>query len=214
MSKTDPSPTEDQYLPVSAEAGTNDLAKVTIVHPFEEDRRQPPSYDHDANFENVYEHLVDIKSKLLNPHILRQFSMQGLLTDDKMKELYGRERLYQNLSGYSNLSRAVSAIKYVKQTYMTMVPVVFQKWKEQSFEGRAKRILNVVSGTQSRTEEPEILDDLKEGRESGRSDLENYFFRDHGSGQGEMVQMPEGSYSILPLDSSEFYQEHNRYGYS
>ena len=39
MSKTDPSPAEEQYLPVSAEAVTNDLAKVTIVHPFEEERR-------------------------------------------------------------------------------------------------------------------------------------------------------------------------------
>ena len=58
-------------------------------------------------------------------------------------------------------------------------------------------------------------DEPREGRESGRSDLENYFFRDHGSGQGEMVQLPEnGSYSILPLDSSEFYQEHNKYGNS
>ena len=62
------------------------------------------------------------------------------------------------------------------------MPVIFQKWKEISFEGRARRIRRVVSGSNSRTEEPEIVDDLREGRESGRSDLENYFFRDHGSG--------------------------------
>ena len=105
--------------------------------------------------------------------------MGDLLTKDGVN-LLDKDDLMEKLGDFSNLMEAVSAIKYVRHVQATLIPIIFQKWKELSFEGRAKRLRQLVSNSHSHAAEAEARSQKEE--QSGRSDLENYFFRDHGAG--------------------------------
>jgi hypothetical protein len=98
------------------------------------------------------------------------------------------------------------------------VPLVFRAWKEFVFERRANRIHEMLSSKDKDEEKSDAKEEEAYGE--GDEDYEEYFY--NGVGENEQyvkvvgdndndVMNIEKSTTILPLDSSNFYHDHNKY---
>lgn len=109
---------------------------------------------------SVYRHCVEFRSSLLNPYIIRTFSLKGILSEEANEtSLLPKDALMNKLGVFSNLMKAVSAIKYVRQAQQSLIPIVFQKWKELAFEGRANRLRKLVSQSHSQRSAPDVVEE-------------------------------------------------------
>ena len=66
---------------------------------------------------------IQNNSALINGHIRKQFSLQNLLTKNKI--LLSKQEMMESLAEYDNLIKAMGALFYTSKRMTNVVPCVF-----------------------------------------------------------------------------------------
>lgn len=143
------------------------------------------------------------------------FSLESVLMNKD--QFHEKEIMMEKLSEYDNLIKAIGALSFVQQQMANHVPLIFRAWKEFVFEKNANRIHDLLSSKSEAEESMENQNREDEGQQEGEEDYEEHFYE--GVGENEQYVRviddndidQEQSTHILPLDSSNFYHDHNKY---
>lgn len=85
-------------------------------------------------------------SGLLNPRIIRTFSLECLVTEvDNELEFLPKSQLMAKLEEYDTLINAMGALFYVSKRMVSQIPCCLEAWKAVTFEKRASKIHEMLS---------------------------------------------------------------------